>query len=926
MKKLLLALLLAVMTATPAFAQSGTGVRQSGNVTPGHVPVWTTNGVIQDGGTAAQGFLTSLGVTNNSGPGICINSAPITAPYNRLCLSVSTSAAANISLQNLGGAAAQAFNITINGITYPFPGTGTGNVLGPISSTVGNLAVWGDTLGTLLSDGGPLNYISAKREGAVGNGTTDDTVALQAWATACQNSNSVCYLDPTPGSCYKTSAVINFTNVASIIGGGRGVTAICPSNTTQDTLSIVTSRDLGIVSGFTIVPSVTKTGGSGISLTSSTTFNSLWTFRDLRIALDFNGISVANAGGGGPVFDNVDIVCSNKCINGDDGNTLDIAMEDAAISNSYIQPVGVNAVGIYLFSVSGLKISNTKINGAGNYGVQIAIGSACTTCADFIWTGGSIEGVDKGIVFSGAGPSFANFIVSGTEFAVTTVGIEIGGTGLNNVAITGSVITTNTGFGISVDNGTNVDKLYIGGNVITSVLGAGTTGISIGTGTTNCTLGLNRISGWTTPIVDATSACVQATSRVAALTSNALILGGGLSALSPLGSLGTTTTVLHGNAAGAPTFGPVALTTDITGVLPVANGGTNCSSPSGTCLDNITSFSGTGLLARTGPGGYSGRTITGTSNRLTVTNGDGIAGNPTLDISAAYLANPTGTVGLTAVNGTATTAMRSDGAPALSQAIIPTWTGAHTFNGSSTTFNPSTGAGGVAINGPAAQNLTLDVFSVSGQSSFLRLGSSAGGQFEFQVDSAGNWVANVAGVANGAFQVLRSGAAANTLILSSGNVRAASGNDASSTSTGALQVTGGASINKRVFMNGITTSAGLQTAVLCQSSGGEVIADSVACLASSGKFKDIIGTLSDDEVAKLTSQFEVKEWRYKREPDSVFPDSYYNPRIGLIAEDVEKVDHRLVEYDRDGVVRTIDYNAIISLLGRRLQALEQRIR
>lgn len=42
-------------------------------------------------------------------------------------------------------------------------------------------------------------------------------------------------------------------------------------------------------------------------------------------------------------------------------------------------------------------------------------------------------------------------------------------------------------------------------------------------------------------------------------------------------------------------------------------------------------------------------------------------------------ANPTGTVGLTAVNGSATTYMRSDGAPALSQAITPTWTGAHTF-------------------------------------------------------------------------------------------------------------------------------------------------------------------------------------------------------------------------------------------------------
>jgi len=37
---------------------------------------------------------------------------------------------------------------------------------------------------------------------------------------------------------------------------------------------------------------------------------------------------------------------------------------------------------------------------------------------------------------------------------------------------------------------------------------------------------------------------------------------------------GTTTTVLHGNASGAPTFGAVSLTADVSGTLPVGNGGT----------------------------------------------------------------------------------------------------------------------------------------------------------------------------------------------------------------------------------------------------------------------------------------------------------------------------------------------------------------
>jgi hypothetical protein len=43
-------------------------------------------------------------------------------------------------------------------------------------------------------------------------------------------------------------------------------------------------------------------------------------------------------------------------------------------------------------------------------------------------------------------------------------------------------------------------------------------------------------------------------------------------------------------------------------------------------------------------------------------------------------ANPTSSIGTAAVNGTAVTFLRSDAAPALSQSITPTWTGAHTFS------------------------------------------------------------------------------------------------------------------------------------------------------------------------------------------------------------------------------------------------------
>lgn len=55
------------------------------------------------------------------------------------------------------------------------------------------------------------------------------------------------------------------------------------------------------------------------------------------------------------------------------------------------------------------------------------------------------------------------------------------------------------------------------------------------------------------------------------------------------------------------------------------------------------------------------------------------AGAPAWQAPSNLFANPSATIGLTAVNGSASTGIRSDGAPALSQAIVPTWTGVHTF-------------------------------------------------------------------------------------------------------------------------------------------------------------------------------------------------------------------------------------------------------
>ena len=147
--------------------------------------------------------------------------------------------------------------------------------------------------------------------------------------------------------------------------------------------------------------------------------------------------------------------------------------------------------------------------------------------------------------------------------------------------------------------------------------------------------------------------------------------------------------------------------------------------------------------------------------------------------------------------------------------------------------------------------------------------------------------------------------------------------DATSTSTGSFQTAGGAVVTKRMWLPGISASSGLQTAVLCQSSGGEVIADSVACLASGAQFKNILGPLGDGALDKLMA-LPVERWEYK--PEGQFTSAEWTrERVGPIAQDVAKMDPRLAGYDKDGIPRTYSTEQLLAFTIKAVQEEQMEI-
>lgn len=152
-----------------------------------------------------------------------------------------------------------------------------------------------------------------------------------------------------------------------------------------------------------------------------------------------------------------------------------------------------------------------------------------------------------------------------------------------------------------------------------------------------------------------------------------------------------------------------------------------------------------GTLAVTATTGQTANQFLATPNGLT--GSVGLRSIVAADLPGSFngFANPSGTVGLSAVNGSAATAMRSDASPALSQSISPTWSGTHTFSNPITVNGAGSSLkGGVTVTAPASGvGFTANGVSGSAATKIVSGSSATTAANDLEIDRSGSTAGSV---------------------------------------------------------------------------------------------------------------------------------------------------------------------------------------
>jgi hypothetical protein len=343
-------------------------------------------------------------------------------------------------------------------------------------------------------------YVSVKDFGALGDGTTDDTVAMQAAHT----TGKLVYY---PAGTYKCTSGITIAS-GGIIGAGQSLTVINSTDTTSANIFKYTGQwvsptftNAPLFRDFQLKCSTSKTSGAGIQVLptsgeSSYLFFENINFLNLPIGIDFVAASLWKVIGCNFL---AYTIAGCQVANTNVADSGDSVISDCVFNNPY-----TTGSGVFQKSSGGLRILGCKFLG-GLHGYTLNLNA---TTSNLMIVGNSFEnmtGEDISLAQITASTTFQNITISGNEFGVGAKAIATDASNfITEMSITGNVINMGaTGSNASIGLSTITD-FVIDGNVFRSNSGVGSSAISL-TSCTNGKIGVNTYSRLPNPIAIFTS-------------------------------------------------------------------------------------------------------------------------------------------------------------------------------------------------------------------------------------------------------------------------------------------------------------------------------------------------------------------------------------------------------------------------------------
>lgn len=451
---------------------------------------------------------------------------------------------------------------------------------------------------------------------------------------------------------FDSSKLMTTTLLSSLGGGGSGtvtsvditppaagITVSGGPITTAGSLTLALANDLAALEALS--------GTNTIYYRSGT---SAWTAVTIGAGLDFTGGSLSATGSG--------LVPTSRTISttaplsggGDLSANRTFTIADAAADGSTKGAASFTAAD---FNASSGLISVDYTNG------QAASGSTKGFLSSSDWTTFNNKVGAGAITSSGLTMATARILgrTTGSAGAIEEItigtGLSLSGGELTATGGGGGGAPTDATYITQTANGSLSNEQALSALATGIVMNTTSTGVlSIATAGTDYEVPLTFSTGLTRSTNTVTVNTTQNIAKLSNLTSNGFVKTGS--------SDGTLSVASQ-----------IDLTTDVTGILPVANGGTGSNSvlafrvfagpssggatapgfrqlvandipdissiyqPLDSDLTALAANSTNGLWARTDTGTGSARTITGTANEITVTNGNAVSGNPTLSLPSS---------------------------------------------------------------------------------------------------------------------------------------------------------------------------------------------------------------------------------------------------------------------------------------------------